>query len=82
MVHWRGLRTGLKSNYHLMEKGHMLQVIVKQCKSHIGLMTSLVVPSCLAGAQFFCKTRVYDEKYILDIIRNNRITMIYKKHFL
>ena len=57
----------------------MFQVIVKQYISHI--MPSLVVPSCLTGAQFFSKARVYYKKYILDIIRNNRITLIRKNMF-
>ena len=75
-VHWRGLRTSLRSTYHVMEKCHMFQVIVKQNISHI--MPSLVVPS----AQFFSKARVYDELYILDMIRNNRITLIKKTFFV
>ena len=45
-------------------------------------MLSLVIPSFLAGAQFFSKARVYDEKYILDIIRNDRITLIKKTFFV
>ena len=42
-------------------------------------MPSLVVPSCLAGTQLFSKTRVYDEKYILDMVRDNRITLFLYK---
>ena len=66
-----------------MKKGDMFQVLVKLYISHI--MPSLVVPSCLAGAQFFSKARVHDEKYILDILRNSRITFLQnqnKIHFI
>ena len=58
-----------------MGKGHLLQVIVN-------IMPSLVVPSCIAGAQFFSKARVHDEKIILDIVRNKRKTLIKKTFFL